>query len=190
MKRISFVLITAFFLSSLSGCSVSIDEKITRLHVIANSDSPEDQALKLKVKDSIVKAAEGCSSNSECSGDVFLSSLDAAAKKTVNEAGYDYPVRTEYTRMYFETREYDGFTIPAGMYNAVRVIIGEGEGKNWWCVIFPPLCNAAAEGRLDEEALKAGFTAEELALIKGERDGIIVRFKFVELWNRLMSLFE
>ena len=137
-------------------------EKVVRLHVLANSDSEEDQALKLKVRDAVLEQA------------------------TETLQGADYGVRAELAETSFPTKEYDGFALPAGEYLALRVLIGEAAGQNWWCVVFPPLCTAAASD-VPTVALDAGLTDQEVALITEADEGYILKFKSVELWQTLKA---
>ena len=127
-----------------------LSEKVIRLHVLANSDSAEDQALKLQVRDVILerttqlledvsdrKAAEGLLRGN-------LLELERLAEQEIQARGFQYSVNAELTCTEFSTRKYDGFTMPAGEYLSLRIMIGEGSGQNWWCVVFPPLCTVAA----------------------------------------------
>ena len=165
-------------------------DKVVRLHVLANSDSEEDQALKLLVRDQVLERA---ASLLEQAGDrrqaemllrQALPELEEAAAREIAANGYDYPVTAELVDAAFPTKEYDGFTLPAGEYLALRVVIGQGAGHNWWCVVFPPLC-AAASGDVPAAALAAGFTEEEIGLITEEDQGYALRFKAVEWWEAL-----
>ena len=133
-------------------------DKVVRLHVLANSDSEEDQALKLLVRDQVLERA---ASLLEQAGDrrqaemllrQALPELEEAAAREIAANGYDYPVTAELVDAAFPTKEYDGFTLPAGEYLALRVVIGQGAGHNWWCVVFPALCLPAA-GEEDPLAL-------------------------------------
>lgn len=160
--------------------------KMVRLHVIANSDSAEDQALKLAVRDRVL--AEISPEDTEIS-DALLERMRLTAQAELVRRGCTYPVRVLRTNMYFDTRHYDGFSLPAGNYDAVRVVIGAGAGKNWWCVLFPPLCAGVSEQELDCIAKEAGLTDEELAFIKGDGTVYVVKFKLVELLSRLRNLF-
>lgn len=120
--------------------------EIVRLHVIANSDTEADQALKLKVRDSVLAATDQALSKAENGFDAGkiaqenLSVMKQAALETIQKSGYSYSVKVEYGVFPFPVKSYGSITLPAGDYNAVRVIIGEGKGHNWWCVMFPPLC--------------------------------------------------
>ena len=157
------------------------------VHVLANSDSDADQALKLAVRDRVLAEAEarleGVTGREEAER-VLAASLEPLAKagaSAVAEAGYAYPVTVCLENCWFPTKEYDGFTLPAGEYLALRVVIGEGAGRNWWCVVFPPLCLGAVTEPAEEamEALRSG----ERALIVGENEGYVLKFKLLELWN-------
>lgn len=124
----------------------SLSEDVLRLHVIANSDDPSDQQLKLEVKDQVVAQmrellADACSA--EEAREIAIREVPAIknnAEQTIASRGYDYPVEVEVGLHEFPTKSYGNLVFPAGEYQAVRVIIGEGQGKNWWCVLFPPLC--------------------------------------------------
>ena len=98
--------------------------------------------------------------------------------------GYDYPVSVELEDTQFPTREYEGFTLPAGEYLALRVLIGAAEGQNWWCVVFPPLCTTAA-AEVPAAALEGGLSEDQVGLITEENTGYVVKFKVVEWWEQL-----
>ena len=170
-----------------------LSEKVLRLHVLANSDSAEDQALKLKVRDSVVeKASEiltGCPDRESAEQRLTeaLPELEEAARKRIAAEGETQRVTAELRPTRFPTREYESFTLPAGEYLALRVVIGEGAGHNWWCVVFPPLC-AETTSDLAETAMAAGLTEDEVALIT-ESDGYQLKFKALELWEKLRAFF-
>ena len=160
-----------------------------RLHVLANSDSEEDQALKLYVRDCILQetgtlfTTTGGKAAAEQAVDRHLEEIAHIAQEAVREKGYDYPVSVYRTNMYFATTSYENATMPAGRYDALRVEIGSAAGHNWWCVLYPPLCLPAAQ----QEAIEA-FTGEEQQVVEG---GYEVRFALVELlesarerWNK------
>ena len=169
--------------------------KVVRLHVLANSEWGEAQAQKLLVRDQVLERA---ASLLEQAGDrrqaemllrQALPELEEAAAREIAVNGYDYPVTAELVDAAFPTKEYEGFTLPAGEYLALRVVIGQGGGQNWWCVVFPPLC-AAASGDVPAAALAAGFTEEEVGLITEEDQGYALRVKAVEWWAALLELFS
>ena len=168
-----------------------ISDKVVRLHVVANSDSEEAQALKLRVRDAILARTtallEASDDRSEAEGLIRgqLLELENIAAREITAAGYDYSVEARLAELDFPTREYESFTLPAGNYLALQVVIGEGEGKNWWCVVFPPLCTAAA-AEVPASALAAGFSEEEVRLITEEDRGYVLKFKTLE-WLEMLK---
>lgn len=170
-----------------------LSDKVLRLHVLANSDSAADQALKLKVRDSVLEAAsailEGCPDRETAERRLSdaLPEIEDAARARIAAEGETQAVTAELRPTRFPTREYEDFTLPAGEYLALRVVIGEGAGHNWWCVVFPPLC-AETTSSLSQTAMAAGLTEDEVALIT-ESDGYQLKFKAVELWEKLMAYF-
>lgn len=160
---------------------VLLSEKLTRLHVLANSDEPADQQLKLQVRDAVLEAASGAVEIN----DTLLEQMQMAAQQTVARAGYDYAVQVRRERYYFDTRRYDTFSLPAGEYHSVRVIIGDGAGKNWWCVVAPPLCAGVCEAELEEIAVSSGLSEKEISFICEEK-GYVLRFQLVDLWGKLV----
>lgn len=171
-----------------------LSDKVLRLHVLANSDSEADQALKLKVRDSVLETAsgilEGCPDRETAEQRLSdaLPEIEDAARARIAAEGETQTVTAELRPTVFPTREYEDFTLPAGEYLALRVVIGEGAGHNWWCVVFPPLC-AETTSDLSQTAMAAGLTEDEVALIT-ESDGYQLKFKAVELWEKLMAYFR
>jgi len=159
-----------------------------RLHIIANSDSDLDQKLKLKVRDRILSdtgelfAEVSGKSEAVALAKTSLDDIQSDAEAVIAEAGLDYPVKVELTKMWFETRSYDGFTLPAGDYDAVRVVIGEGEGVNWWCVMYPPLCIPSEDSAA--EAVKVYGDNSAFVISSG---GTEIRFAIVELIERIKN---
>ena len=176
----------------LYGRCEQVRGAVVRLHILANSDSDADQALKLRVRDAVVEAAAGWLDSAADTGEALelarasLPRLEEVAQRTVTEAGYTYPVTVELCRMYFTTRQYDAVTLPAGTYDAVRVTIGAGAGQNWWCVVYPPLCaGAAADRQTMADVLDPGGQA---LVQSGNR--FTVKFKIVEWMEALLGLFR
>ena len=169
---------------------------VIRLHVLANSDSQEDQALKLEVRDRVLTEAEtvlaGVTDRDKAKDSLLesLQTLAAAGADTVARAGYSYPVTVSLEETWFPTKEYRDFSLPAGKYEALRVVIGEGGGQNWWCVVFPPLCLGAACEQVEATAAMAGLNEDEISLITGEDGGYVVKFKLLELWDEFKRRFE
>ena len=166
------------------GRSAAISGSLVRLHVIAASDSEYEQALKLRVRDSVLECLtpliEGAEDASEAKETISgpLPEVLAAAESAAEGRG----VTVELSREAYPTREYRAVTLPAGIYDSLRVTIGEGEGRNWWCVVFPPLCATAAEY---DEAIDALGGSGELLTASG--DGVEIRFRLVELWGELLA---
>ena len=156
-------------------------EKITRLHVLANSDAEYDQQLKLKVRDAVLQIAAVENKPDEH----VLAEMKLAAERVVAQEGYDYDVTVSRSTYYFDTREYETCSLPAGVYESVRVVIGAGEGKNWWCVVYPQLCAGMCEEELKEIAQEAGLTKKEIFLICEEK-GYIIRFKLADFWGKIL----
>ena len=171
-----------------------LSDKVLRLHVLANSDSEADQALKLKVRDSVLETASAILADcpdretAEQRLSAALPEIEDAARARIAAEGGEQTVTAELRPTVFPTREYKDFSLPAGEYLALRVVLGEGEGHNWWCVVFPPLC-AETTSSLSQTAMAAGLTEEEVALIT-ESDGYKLTFKAVELWEKLMAYFR
>lgn len=170
-------------------------DKVVRLHILANSDSEEDQALKLRVRDRVLERAtellEQTGDRREAA-DVLqshLPELERIAAEEISDCGYEYDVTAEVANTMFPTKEYDGFTLPAGEYLALRIIIGEGNGHNWWCVVFPPLCTTAAAD-VPASALAAGFDEGEVALVTEENEGYVLKFKAMEWWEAIREKIE
>lgn len=173
----------------LGAQRAELAQKVVRLHVVANSDREEDQALKLQVRDAVLRQVEPLLRDKDRAESLAilrdtLPELGQTAADTVARAGYRYPVRLSVEEAWFPTKEYQDFALPAGTYTALRVELGEARGKNWWCVVFPPLCL----GSVTQQAAQAGFTQDELGLITGEDEGYVIRFKLMEWWEELKNL--
>ena len=169
-----------------------LQQKMIRLHVVANSDSERDQALKLRVRDKVLDFTEQTmrsAESREAANEALRASLpeiERMAEDTLLESGCADSVEARLEPAEFPLKAYDGFRLPAGEYMALRVLIGEAEGQNWWCVVFPPLCAAASED-VAETALAAGLSQDQVALITEESRGYELRLKSVELWEALRS---
>ena len=172
----------------------NIYNDVVRLHVLANSDSEEDQTLKLAVRDAIlydITAVTEGAEDSDAAEVVLRSRLDEIREKAqafVRSRGYDYSVRVTISEENYPTREYgdgtDAFRLPAGRYKSLRVVIGEGKGKNWWCVLFPPLCMSGAQ--IEEELAVAGYSGEQIRMFRTD-SGVKyeIRFKLLEWFEEL-----
>ena len=169
------------------GRQNSISGNLVRLHVIAASDEPAEQELKLRVRDEVLRylgpALQGAKSAEEAR-EIIGASLEkiAGAAEKVSEGR---SVAVSLSRERYPTRRYQGFTLPAGCYESLRVVLGEGEGKNWWCVVFPPLCLSAAGAEQAEKAM----SREDFAIVT-ESEGYELRFRLVELWGELSAALQ
>ena len=169
------------------NCS-RVRSDVLRMHVIANSDSDEDQALKLKVRDAVLESGaelfDGTVTVDEAKAKIEpqKAELEAAAREVIEREGYDYPVSVNVVNEYFATRCYGDLTMPAGRYTAVKVVIGEGAGHNWWCVMFPPLCLPAAQDRGGN--IDAFLDGDELKVVESS-GRYEPRFKIVEIIEEL-----
>lgn len=179
-------LLLSMLISPLAGfgrqCG-QVRQEVLRLHILANSDSAADQAVKLRVRDAVLAetgdlfSAAGTLEEAEKAAETNLSAIEETARRVIEEEGYSYPVRAELTRMYFDTRQYGETTLPAGEYQALRLSIGQADGKNWWCVMFPPICvPAASEDDGDGEDFQALRDIRDL----NEGPRLRLSFAFVE----------
>ena len=173
------------------GACEEIRGGVLRLHILANSDSDEDQQLKLEVRDGLLgytdRLFSGCKSKDEAlrAAGEHIEDIRCFAEMTVREYGYNYPVQAYVTNMSFDTRVYEDITMPAGRYDAVRIVIGEGNGHNWWCVLFPALCLPSA----GKDELSGAMSSAGRDIVSGG-DRYEVRFKIVEWAEAFFSLFR
>ena len=179
------ILLTVLSVCDYFAAAQKLRSDVLRLHILANSNEEADQAVKLLVRDRLLEEAQDI-----FTGDITpenaaalltpaLPRLTETAETVLRENGFLYGARAELTKEYFDTRVYGDFTLPAGTYTALRVVLGEGEGRNWWCVMFPPLCLPAAEGRTDAETV---FSENEWRVLHPEK-GYLIRFKLVEIYE-------
>ena len=193
---LSLLLFIYIFISAhsyVTAVSKNLSESVFRLHVIANSDASEDQSLKLKVRDSLLKymnnLCENCSTK-EGAIEIAIKNKDhfqKIAEQTIIENGYNYSVKININNFYFPTKNYGDITLPAGLYDALRVEIGEAKGQNWWCVMFPSLCFIdISSGVVDDEAkenLEENLEDESYALISNhKKTDIKFKFKLIEFF--------
>ena len=166
-----------------------IYDTVVRLHVLANSDSPEDQALKLEVRDAILAVTsplvEGCQSQTEAirALESGMAEIEEAARAVISAAGREDEVTVLIGREDYPTRTYESCAFPAGEYVSLRVCIGEAAGQNWWCVLFPPLClSAASDGGEEDAFISVGLSKDQYGIItETGRAKYKVRFKLLEL---------
>ena len=165
-----------------------MSEKIIRLHVVANSDSSADQAIKLHVRDAVLAAArqalQGAGDPQQAIAQA-LPQLEAAANAALAAQGSRETARVSFRRELFPTRDYDTFSLPSGVYRSLRVTIGAGGGHNWWCVIFPSLCVPATADGFVQAAEAGGFTRAEIGLMTQADEEYVLKFRSLELLQAL-----
>ncbi len=203
MKKFFLALIIGFFMcyvvnSNIDATQTALADGVIRLHVIANSDDDSDQKLKLKVRDRILKETGNSLSQGFDMDTVSyeicknLDFIKAVALDEVKKNGYDYDIKVSFGLDEFPKKEYGDITLPAGMYQALKVEIGKAEGQNWWCVMFPPLCFVGEEAvSMDEKfllALQNGVGESAYNMISDKNSGYNVKLKFYELWKQGQKL--
>ncbi|MBE6742245.1 MAG: stage II sporulation protein R [Ruminococcaceae bacterium] len=182
---LSVVLITAL-ITPIINMSEDISEKVFRMHILANSDSDNDQELKLKVRDEVLKLTgdifDNCSTVEDAvnSAKNNLDKIKIIVDKTIQNNGYSYSSNVYIIKEFFSTREYDSFTLPAGIYDSLKIEIGQGKGHNWWCVMFPSVCVSGCTSDFDET-----LSEEERNMIESGK--YVVRFKIVEIYERIKN---
>ena len=192
------VFFAAVLFFSQAAAAGRIKDKVLRLHVIANSDSEEDQALKLKVRDQVLATLKPLLENAEDRSSseaivrAHLSEVEAAARETAWQEKPGENVHAELTNTRFPEKTYGDCTLPAGNYDALQITIGEAKGKNWWCVLFPSLCFVdTVHGVVPEESkelLKNVLTEEEYeSLFTPGKSEYKVRWKAAEIWQSLFG---
>jgi stage II sporulation protein R len=201
--RYSFLLLILLFLyifvcafSYVNAVSSDIANSVFRLHVIANSDEKEDQELKLKVRDNVLSYMNKICENTTSKEDAILiankhiDEFKEIALNTIHENGYDYSVNIKIGNFSFPTKTYGDISLPAGYYDALRIEIGEANGQNWWCVMFPPLCFVdVSSGIVPDESkqtMKSDLSDEEFSLISDNEDSNIkFKFKLIEWFQNV-----
>lgn len=167
-------------------------ENFFRLHIIANSNSPIDQELKLKVRDSILEYINEEIPNNLSKDEVVLevqnklADIKLIAESTIKSYGFNYDINLEINNFYFPTKNYYNLSLPAGYYDALKISIGNAQGENWWCSLFPPLCFIdMSSGKITEDSknnLKSSLSNEEFEIINKSNPSIKLKFKFLELF--------
>ena len=195
MKRIIMIiaLTTGFVLFTALGSFMAFAERcedvrgeVLRLHIPANSDSPEDQAVKLEIRDMVLSEFGSCFSDcselalAEEQAAVLIPEIEDRCTEYLRQNGFSYSARAELVTMYFTTREYDRLILPAGEYRALRITLGSGEGHNWWCVIFPQLCLPAVSDKVPDNA---GSVLESF----GKPQKVTVKFAIFEWIQKLFN---
>ena len=188
-----FGLISAIFLSLAvfdARCE-DLRKNVLRLHIIANSDNADDQNLKLEIRDEILTQSTDLFdtatdiTSAKIIAEQRLSEFKKIAEQVISDNGFDYTVSVKLDKSFFKTRVYDDFTLPAGIYDSLLITIGEGKGKNWWCVIFPEICvSAASKGDLTDTV------SNESATVAKSQKRYKAEFKIVEVYQKIKKLIK
>lgn len=191
MKLITTILISAVVFFTLQSIfptekEYEIYNSTVRLHVLANSDGEDDQKLKLKVRDELLKKVGSYEAKTKEEAQELIEEnkkeLIEIAKEVIKNEGYEYDVDIQIGKEFYSTRYYEDFALPAGEYTSVKVIIGEGKGQNWWCVLFPPLCTNQALAYDEEACIEVGLTKDQYNLITENENGEYkVKFRLLEI---------
>nr|WP_303252147.1 stage II sporulation protein R [uncultured Ruminococcus sp.] len=184
---IAFVLTVIYSVIPFQAVCAEIPNDVFRFHILANSDSEEDQVLKLKVRDKVLEKTKILfdTANSKSDAEEFvkanLETIEKIAQNEVYKNGYNYPVKVEVVNMHFDTRYYEGYTLPSGMYDALRITIGNAKGHNWWCVMYPSICiSTVDEGK---SRAKNALSDDEYSVVTDEK--VEYKFFIVELFQKI-----
>lgn len=200
-KRLLLLLVLLFiytFISAFSyvnAVSSNIQDSVFRLHVIANSDSEEDQNLKYIVRDKILEYMNNIYDNTSSKEDVIhlvnenIDNIKQIAEETIRENGYNYSVKLDIGNFAFPTKTYGDISFPAGFYDALKIQIGDAKGQNWWCVMFPPLCFVdVTSGIVPEESkeiMKDSLSDEEYKILSEKDNDVKFKFKIIEIFQNI-----
>ncbi len=194
LTAVVLLLAAAFWLGTLAVDRHTLGSDVIRLHVVANSDSQEDQALKLQVRDAVTAYLQD---SLEAQPDAAaaraylaenLPELEDYVNTFIEGQGFSQKATVTLTQEPFGLREYDTFTLPSGVYESLRITIGQGQGRNWWCVVFPSLCVSAVDREFAEVSAGAGFSQPLTGAISGT-PGYEVRFFLLDLWGQVENFF-
>ena len=195
-RRVLFCLVLAatVWCAGLLADREKLNEELIRLHVVAASDSAEDQNIKLQVRDAVLAGLQQSMrdiTDVEAAKTYLQENLPKVtqlANEALHAAGYNGEAVVTFCKETFDKRIYDTFTLPAGIYESLRIVIGEGEGKNWWCVVFPGLCMPKTEEKFEDVAVSAGFS-DSLTNTLSKNEGYEVRFFLLECLGRIQNFF-
>lgn len=189
-----FVILVAVSLGIMISQRNTLNEQVIRLHIIADSDDEEAQAIKLEVRDAVLSELDAITANAATKEEAMqriqqhLPVLQAVANEVLEKAGNMQRAVVSLKEEAFPTRHYDTFSLPAGVYDSLRVTIGSGEGKNWWCVLFPQLCIPAVSTEVADTAVGAGFSEDLSKTLTGE-NGYEVRFWVLDCMGQIQNFF-
>ena len=189
-----FLLYVVFWCGTVFADRSALNENLIRLHVVANSDSSQDQTLKLQVRDAVVEKLQDTMEQFPTMEEAkaylqsHLPELEEFINQVIQKLGSSDSAKVSVDREAFDTRQYDTFSLPAGYYEALRITIGEGKGKNWWCVVFPSLCVGKTAEDFTEIAVGAGFSDTLVDTL--QEDVPEIRFFVLDLLGRVENFFR
>ena len=189
MKKLTYILILALMLTLAvsvysENVETDLENNLIRLHIIANSDSDEDQSVKLKVRDAVIAEVD-CS---KLNPDEAAQQAAVTARRVLAENNFSYGAYGEFTEMEFPVRQYRDITLPKGRYKAVRIVLGNGNGHNWWCVLYPPICmeDTRGSGEAARKQLKEQLNEETYDVITNNGE-IKIRLKSAEILKKIIQ---
>ena len=188
-----FLLTSVVYLADVWQDKRALQENLIRLHVVANSNSEKDQSIKLQVRDAVVSYLQPLLAEFSSKEQVMnfvednLSSIQAVANRALDNIGDENGAFISLDKEVFDTRKYDTFSLPAGLYDSLRIQIGQGQGKNWWCVVFPTLCLPATSEGFRDTAVSSGFSA---TLGDSLASGRTLRFYILDCFGKIEKLFH
>ncbi len=196
IKRVAILAIAVLlvFTVTLLKDRKTLKNELVRLHVVAASNDARDQEIKLSVRDAVVASLQEALKDAtdvelaKTYIQAHLPQIENVANHTLRELGVDQHAVVHFVEEEFPAREYDTFSLPSGVYQSLRVIIGEGEGKNWWCVVFPTLCMGASSADVESAAAGAGFSQELIDSITGKKD-YQIRFYLLDVLGKIENFF-
>lgn len=197
IKRLSILAmaVAVLFVVALIKDRQTLKNELVRLHVVGASNSQQDQSIKLSVRDAVLASlGEALHDFADVQQakqyiQAHLPQLEAAANETLRQLGVDQQAVVQFVEEEFPVREYETFSLPSGVYQSLRIIIGEGSGRNWWCVIFPTLCMGATSAEVEDVAAGAGFS-EALVDTITENEGYRIRFYLLDVLGRVENFFH
>ena len=190
-----FLMAGSFWVGSVIADRTLLREKLIRLHIVANSDEAADQAVKLRIRNTVTKSLQedmlklGNKAAAMAYLHENLPKIEEIANQVLSESGFDRKATATLCREAFGIRQYDTFRLPSGVYDALRITIGKGEGQNWWCVVFPSLCLPGTTEEFRDVAVGSGFP-DTLTDTLQETDNIQIRFYLLDLLGKLENIFH
>lgn len=186
------MIVVGTYVGALIADRQSLERNLVRLHVVAQSDNQQDQDIKLQVRDAVLRVLDMTDKENIRQAKAYIQSklpaIEQVANDTLAQLGSTQRAVVSFVKEKFPIRHYDTFSLPSGIYESLRITIGDGEGQNWWCVVFPKLCVAATSNGMEDIAAGAGFSQELVETI-ARKNGYQIRFYFLDLIGKMENLF-